>query len=171
MTLRRGHDKVLKSLHTALSLYRSPGYAGPHLESVKLNTVLIRHVNDSEIARFLALTRVNPLSVRFIEFMPFAGNQWNADSVVTASELLQRARELVRGGWFEDHPVRDQGEEEEEVVALPREPTDTARTYRIRGFVGTFGFISSMSDDFCKGCNRLRITADGNLKVGFDPCL
>ncbi|CAE6502618.1 unnamed protein product [Rhizoctonia solani] len=171
MTLRRGHDKVLKSLYTALSLHASspdpmPNYSGPRLESVKLNTVLIRNVNDSEIARFLALTKLNPMSVRFIEFMPFAGNQWDANSVVTASELLQRVRDLVRGGWFDDSlPVN--ASDSEEVVTLPREPTDTARTYRVRGFAGTFGFISSMSDDFCAGCNRLRITADGNLK----PCL
>ncbi|CAE6477394.1 hypothetical protein ACGC1H_007619 [Rhizoctonia solani] len=171
MTLRRGHDKVLKSLHTALSLHASsqapmPNYSGPRLQSVKLNTVLIRNVNDSEIARFLALTRSNPMSVRFIEFMPFAGNQWDANAVVTSSELLQRARDLVHGGWF-DNDLPSSLPDSEGVVALPREPTDTARTYRIRGFTGTFGFISSMSDDFCAGCNRLRITADGNLK----PCL
>ncbi|CAE7140906.1 unnamed protein product [Rhizoctonia solani] len=171
MTLRRGHDKVLKSLHTALSLHASspnpmPDYSGPRLQSVKLNTVLIRNVNDSEIARFLALTRSNPMSVRFIEFMPFAGNQWDANAVVPASELLQHVRHLVRGGWFDDG-LPSISPDPEGVVALPREPTDTARTYRIPGFTGTFGFISSMSDDFCAGCNRLRITADGNLK----PCL
>ncbi|CAE6469937.1 unnamed protein product [Rhizoctonia solani] len=171
MTLRRGHDKVLKSLHTALSLHASSpkplsDYSGPYLQSVKLNTVLIRNVNDSEIARFLALTRSNPISVRFIEFMPFAGNQWDANAVVTSSELLQHARDLIRGGWFDNNLPSD-SPDPEGVIALPREPTDTARTYRIRGFTGTFGFISSMSDDFCAGCNRLRITADGNLK----PCL
>ncbi|CAE6360286.1 unnamed protein product [Rhizoctonia solani] len=171
MTLRRGHDKVLKSLHTALSLHEfspnpMPDYSGPRLHSVKLNTVLIRNTNDSEIARFLALTRLDPLSVRFIEFMPFAGNQWDSNAVVTASELLQHARDLVRGGWFDDD-IRSNSSDPDGVIALPREPTDTARTYRIRGFAGTFGFISSMSDDFCAGCNRLRITADGNLK----PCL
>ncbi|KAF8753803.1 Molybdenum cofactor biosynthesis prote [Rhizoctonia solani] len=170
MTLRRGHDKVLKSLHTALALHESspnpvPNYSGPRLHSVKLNTVLIRDTNDSEIARFLALTRFNPLSVRFIEFMPFAGNHWDANAVVTASELLQRARDLVRGGWFDDNTSRIR--RFNGIISLPREPTDTARTYRIQGFTGTFGFISSMSDDFCAGCNRLRITADGNLK----PCL
>ncbi|QRW22360.1 molybdenum cofactor biosynthesis protein [Rhizoctonia solani] len=171
MTLRRGHDKVLKSLHTALALHESspnpmPNYSGPQLHSVKLNTVLIRNTNDSEIARFLALTRFNPLSVRFIEFMPFAGNQWDANAVVTASELLQRARDLVRGGWFDDNTPSNLSDSNG-IISLPREPTDTARTYRIQGFTGTFGFISSMSDDFCAGCNRLRITADGNLK----PCL
>lgn len=170
MTLRRGHDKVLKSLDIALSLLPlSPkplsDYAGPHLQSVKLNTVLIRNTNDSELARFLALTRSHPLSVRFIEFMPFAGNQWDANAVVPASELLERTKSLVRGGWFDDTVPGDEGDER--VVALHREPTDTARTYQIRGFAGTFGFISSMSDDFCAGCNRLRITADGNFK----PCL
>ncbi|KAG9085960.1 hypothetical protein FS749_003998 [Ceratobasidium sp. UAMH 11750] len=169
MTLRRGHDKVLKSLYTALSLLPSTlpsGYPQPHLQSVKLNTVLIRNTNDSELARFIALTRSHPLSVRFIEFMPFAGNQWDANAVVTASELLERARELVRDGWFDDHVGRAEGVEER-VVPLPRHPTDTATNYQIRGFKGTFGFISSMSDDFCSGCNRLRITADGNFK----PCL
>ncbi|KAJ1302834.1 hypothetical protein OPQ81_003138 [Rhizoctonia solani] len=171
MTLRRGHDKVLKSIDTALSLHASspnpvPNYSGPHLQSVKINTVLIRGVNDSEIVRFLALTRSNPMSVRFIEFMPFAGNQWDANAVVTSSELLHRVRDLVRGGWFDDN-LPSNSSDPEGVVTLPREPTDTAQTYRIRGFTGTFGFISSMSDDFCAGCNRLRITADGNLK----PCL
>jgi molybdenum cofactor biosynthesis enzyme MoaA len=163
---------VLKSLHTALSLLPSSpepmaGYTGPHLQSVKLNTVLIRNVNDSEIVRLLALTRFNALSVRFIEFMPFSGNQWDANSVVTASELLQRTRDLVYGGWFDDHllPNNSASTEEKGVIPLPRGPTDTARTYRIQGFAGTFGFISSMSDNFCAGCNRLRITADGNLKV------
>ncbi|KAG9082426.1 hypothetical protein FRC06_005074, partial [Ceratobasidium sp. 370] len=111
MTLRRAHDQVLKSLHTALSLLPSTtsttsgsGYPHPYLQSVKLNTVLIRNTNDSELARFLALTRSHPLSVRFIEFMPFAGNQWDANAVVTASELLMRTRELIRDGWFDGHP-------------------------------------------------------------------
>ncbi|KAG8772725.1 hypothetical protein FRC12_002922 [Ceratobasidium sp. 428] len=173
MTLRKGHDKVLKSLYTALSHLPSStltssalGYPSAHLHSVKLNTVLIRNTNDSELARFLALTRTHPLSVRFIEFMPFAGNQWDANSVVTASELLTRARELVRDGWLDDYVAQPEGAEAR-IIALPRHPTDTARNYQIRGFKGTFGFISSMSDDFCAGCNRLRITADGNFK----PCL
>ncbi|KAG9085126.1 hypothetical protein FRC06_003721 [Ceratobasidium sp. 370] len=119
MTLRRGHDKVLKSLHTALSLLPSTtsttsgsGHPHPHLQSVKLNTVLVRNTNDSELARFLALTRSHPLSVRFIEFMPFAGNQWDANAVVTASELLMRTRELIRDGWFDDHVGRAEGDEE-----------------------------------------------------------
>ncbi|QRV80515.1 molybdenum cofactor biosynthesis protein [Ceratobasidium sp. AG-Ba] len=170
MTLRKGHDKVIKSLDTALSLLppsnSNSSYPHPHLKSVKLNTVLIRNTNDSELARFLALTRSHPLSVRFIEFMPFAGNQWDANAVVTASELLTRTRKLVSGGWFDEH-VGDAETTDERVAALPRHPTDTARSYQIRGFKGTFGFISSMSDDFCSGCNRLRITADGNFK----PCL
>ncbi|QRW09312.1 molybdenum cofactor biosynthesis protein [Ceratobasidium sp. AG-Ba] len=155
MTLRKGHDKVIKSLDTALSLLppsnSNSSYPHPHLKSVKLNTVLIRNTNDSELARFLALTRSHPLSVRFIEFMPFAGNQWDANAVVTASELLTRTRELVRGGWFDD--------------CASKASHGYCTQLSIRGFKGTFGFISSMSDDFCSGCNRLRITADGNFKV------
>lgn len=51
------------------------------------------------------------------------------------------------------------------VCKVTDEPNDTARSYRIPGYRGSFGFISSMSDHFCNTCNRLRITADGQIKV------
>lgn len=51
------------------------------------------------------------------------------------------------------------------LVRAPDELNDTARSWKIPGYTGTFGFISSMSDHFCASCNRLRITADGQIKV------
>jgi molybdenum cofactor biosynthesis enzyme MoaA len=65
MTRRRGHDAVLKTLDVALSSLK--------LQSVKLNVVVVKGLNDSEILDFVALTKDNLLSVRFIEFMPFTG--------------------------------------------------------------------------------------------------
>lgn len=65
MTRRPGHEAVLRSLDLALNC--------PSLQSVKLNVVVIRGLNDSEVPQFLELTREKPLSVRFIEFMPFTG--------------------------------------------------------------------------------------------------
>ncbi len=65
MTRRRGHEAVLKSLYAAL--------ASPQLVSVKLNVVVIQGLNDAEVVDFVELTKENDLSVRFIEFMPFTG--------------------------------------------------------------------------------------------------
>jgi cyclic pyranopterin phosphate synthase len=66
MTRRRSHDAVLRSLDVAL--------AHPGLQQLKLDVVMIRGLNDSEVFDFVTLTKGNSLSVRFIEFMPFAGN-------------------------------------------------------------------------------------------------
>jgi molybdenum cofactor biosynthesis enzyme MoaA len=68
MTRRRGHDAVLRSLDIAL--------ASPFLKSVKLNVVVIKGLNDSEVLEFVEMTRNTSLSVRFIEFMPFTGGHF-----------------------------------------------------------------------------------------------
>ncbi|THH31959.1 hypothetical protein EUX98_g2215 [Antrodiella citrinella] len=139
MTRRRGHDAVLKSIDTAL--------ASPELRSVKLNVVVIKGLNDTEVLDFLELTKHQDLSVRFIEFMPFTGNHWDKAKMLPSSELLARVTEK--------HPL---------VMKASDELNDTARSYTIPGYRGSFGFISSMSDHFCGSCNRLRLTADGQIK-------
>lgn len=140
MTRRQGHDAVLKSLDVALS---SRG-----LQSVKLNVVVVKGLNDSEVLDFVELTRHRDLWVRFIEFMPFSGNKWDKSKVVPSAELLA----LIR----EQHPAIEQ---------VRTAPSDTARLWKVPGHRGGIGFISSMSDHFCLSCNRLRITADGKIKV------
>ena len=65
MARRVGHDAVLRTLYVALQ--------NPGLRSIKLNTVVVRGLNDSEVFSFLELTQDNPLAVRFIEYMPFSG--------------------------------------------------------------------------------------------------
>lgn len=144
ITRRRGHEAVLKALDVAL---RSG------LSSVKLNVVVVKGLNESEVLDFVNLTKDQDLSVRFIEFMPFTGNKWNEAKMVPSSELIANIKTV--------HPSATRDLEE---------PNETARTWKIPGFKGTFGFISSMSDHFCSSCNRLRLTADGQIKVClFDP--
>ncbi|KAH9897878.1 molybdenum cofactor biosynthesis prote [Cubamyces lactineus] len=140
MTRRMGHDAVLRSLEVALKSEK--------LRSVKLNVVVVKGLNDHEVLDFVEMTKESRLSVRFIEFMPFTGNKWDKAKMVPSSELLSRIRAR--------YPT---------VHKAPDELNDTARSYMIPGHAGSFGFISSMSDHFCSSCNRLRLTADGQIKV------
>ncbi|KAF8808136.1 molybdenum cofactor biosynthesis prote [Phlegmacium glaucopus] len=139
MTRRRGHEAVLKTLQVALS---------SSLASVKINVVVIKGLNDSEILDFVDMTKDQPISVRFIEFMPFTGNKWDKNKMIPSSDLLA----LIQAR----HPT---------AMRAPDELNDTARSWTIPGYKGSFGFISSMSDHFCATCNRLRLTADGQIKV------
>ncbi|TFK41827.1 hypothetical protein BDQ12DRAFT_677225 [Crucibulum laeve] len=139
MTRRRGHEAVLKTLDVALA---------SSLQSVKLNVVVMKGLNDHEVLDFVEMTKDREISTRFIEFMPFTGNQWDKAKMVPSSELLKTIAAR--------HP---------DVVRAPDELNDTARSWKIPGYAGSFGFISSMSDHFCSTCNRLRLTADGQIKV------
>lgn len=138
VTQRRGFDLVLQAIDEALDR----GYA-----PLKINCVVMRGVNDDEVIDFVAWTRDKPLEVRFIEFMPFDGNRWDDTHLVPYQELI------------------DQIHQHYPLVRQQDGPNDTSKTYRVPGFQGTIGFITSMTDPFCEGCNRLRITADGHLKV------
>ncbi|KAH7886038.1 molybdenum cofactor biosynthesis prote [Phlebopus sp. FC_14] len=140
MTRRRGHDAVLRALEVALTC--------PGLQSVKLNVVVVKGLNDGEVLDFVELIKDKKLSVRFIEFMPFTGNKWDKVKMVPSAELLERIRQ--------QHPSIEHASDE---------LNDTARSWKIPGYKGTIGFISSMSDHFCSSCNRLRLTADGQIKV------
>lgn len=114
--------------------------------NVKLNVVVMKDLNDMEIVDFVQLTKDLPLEIRFIEFMPFAGNRWTSNKVVSLEDIL-----LKVGASF------DYG-------ALPSGPNDTAKHYKAYGHVGSFAIISTMSAPFCGTCNRMRLTADGKLK-------
>ncbi|KAG9042442.1 hypothetical protein FS837_010876 [Tulasnella sp. UAMH 9824] len=143
ITRRRGHEAVMKALDTALALVStSPTEVG--LRRVKLNVVVVKGVNDDEVLDFLQLTKDKELSPN----VRAAGNNWGKDRLVPSALLLDRI--------MSRHPG---------VAKAADELNDTARSYVIPGFRGSFGFISSMSDHFCSTCNRLRITADGKIKV------
>jgi GTP 3',8-cyclase len=113
---------------------------------VKVNCVVMRGLNDREIFDFVEWTRNSPISVRFIEFMPFSGNHWSSNKVFTYQEIL----DLVKTKYsFEP---------------LDGELHDTAKKFKVSGHLGDFAVISTMSAPFCKGCNRIRLTADGKIK-------
>ncbi|XP_059557773.1 molybdenum cofactor biosynthesis protein 1 isoform X4 [Myotis daubentonii] len=136
---RKGFHKVMEGIHKAIELGYSP---------VKVNCVVMRGLNEDELLDFVALTEGLPLDVRFIEYMPFDGNKWNVKKMVSYKEML----DTLRQQW-------------PELEKLPEEESSTAKTFRVPGFRGQLSFITSMSEHFCGTCNRLRITADGNLKV------
>lgn len=117
--------------------------------NVKINAVLMKNFNEDEIVDFINLTRARAINVRFIEFMPFDGNAWNKEKLVSQAEVLNRVT---------DHFGI------EALQPLPNEKNFTARNFKIEGFQGTFGIISSVTNPFCDSCNRIRLTADGKLK-------
>ncbi|KAF7131139.1 hypothetical protein CNMCM5793_004126 [Aspergillus hiratsukae] len=143
MTRRKGFEAVMKSIERIQELNR----AGAGI-TLKINCVVMRGINDREILPFVELGRDRPVEVRFIEYMPFDGNKWSQGKMVSYQEMLAVIREK--------YPSL------EKVVG---HKNDTSKTYRIPGFQGRVGFITSMTHNFCGTCNRLRITSDGNLKV------
>lgn len=116
---------------------------------VKVNVVLIKGFNDIEIADFVALTKDKNIQVRFIEFMPFSGNQWDKSKLVTYAEILEQLQE--------HYPIHS-------IERLEDAPHDTARNFKMAAHAGSFAIISSVTNPFCSTCNRIRLTADGKLK-------
>ncbi len=116
--------------------------------SRKLNAVVIRGINDHELADLIRFAQSHSFEMRFIEFMPF-GSQWSPNSVVPTAEIVEGlSRELG--------PIEDQ----------VHKPGETARRYTLAD--GThFGIIPTLSQPFCNHCNRVRITASGTIL----PCL
>ena len=113
---------------------------------VKINVVVMKNINDHELIDFVEWTRDFLIHVRFIEFMPFAGNQWSMGKVFSYQDML----ELISSKF--------------DFLKLPDEKHDTAKKYLVAGHMGTFGVISTMSEPFCSGCNRMRLTTDGKMK-------
>lgn len=161
ITRRPGFDKVMRALDDLCETWilaqahggiPSNGSAPRTFRMPKLNVVVTRGVNEGEIGDFVELTRDRPVDVRFIEFMPFDANSWSESKFVSFEEMLAA---ISRDTRFADI----------ELAKLDDETSSTSKGYRMEGFAGQLGFITSMSRPFCSGCNRLRVTADGNLKV------
>ncbi|MBV1924066.1 MAG: radical SAM protein, partial [Flavobacteriaceae bacterium] len=117
--------------------------------NVKVNAVLIKGFNDNEIIDFIKFTKDLPINVRFIEFMPFDGNKWNFEKMVSYKEVMEKVNNNFS---------------EKEIIRLKDAPNDTSKNYMIEGYKGSFAVISSVTNPFCDTCNRLRLTADGQLK-------
>ena len=113
---------------------------------VKINVVVVKGLNDQEILDFVNLTKDQSITVRFIEFMPFDGNNWNADKLVTWQEMLQQIGEKYQ------------------LTTFATEASDTSKYYTVEEHQGKLAFITTMSAAFCSTCNRIRLTADGKIK-------
>ena len=116
---------------------------------VKVNSVLIKGFNEDEIIDFIELTKRNPIAVRFIEFMPFDGNKWDLSKIVSYASIMENVRREYSSNA---------------IKKLNDSPNDTAKNFKINGYKGSFAVISSVTNPFCDTCNRLRLTANGQLK-------
>jgi cyclic pyranopterin phosphate synthase len=113
---------------------------------VKINVVMMRGLNEDEILDFVALTKHQQIHIRFIEFMPFNGNHWENEKVISYQEIVETI-----AGQFDFIKLRD-------------DANATAKKFKIYNHEGTFAIISTMSAPFCSTCNRMRLTADGKMK-------
>jgi GTP 3',8-cyclase len=140
ITRRDALPQVLRGLAAIAAFER--------VRPIKVNAVAMRDFTEDEILRFCELARSRSYQVRFIEFMPLDGDRaWSPDQVLTGAE--------VRGLIEAAHPL----------VARPRERHATARVYDFADGSGEIGFINPVSEPFCADCNRIRMTADGNLRT------
>jgi cyclic pyranopterin phosphate synthase len=153
------------------------------LKPIKVNCVLMKGVNDNEVVDFAEWTLREEVHVRFIEVMPIRWNLDETDDFDTMGALhgnrdLFRLRVAEDTGMLSDSTMRRMlvpnaaAQRMIESALGPLEPVDLqtngpARTFRVRDGIGTVGFISQISDDLCARCNRIRLTADGQLR----PCL
>ena len=137
LTRREGLETVLKNIQLALD-------AG--IPKIKLNMVVLKEFNSDEILPFVELTRKFPLTVRFIELMPFDDYQiWDTGKFLSAKDILEILQEA--------YP---------RLKAYPGSRTEFYH-YGIPGHMGRVAVIPSFSRDMCSSCNRIRLTADGRI--------
>src|SRR5688572_6042284 len=140
ITRRDALDRVLAGLAEA--------ERHPELRPIKVNCVAIRGFTEQEVPALAELARRKPYVVRFIEFMPLDADQaWREDDVLTGEEI----RELIEERW--------------PLVEIPAKPSSTARRFRFADGAGEVGFVNPVSEPFCSTCDRIRLTADGQLRT------
>jgi len=142
ITRRECFDAVWQGLQVAEAIGFSP---------IKVNVVVMRGINDNELLRFADLSVRRPYHIRFIEYMPIGrDSDWTPEKYISSDEIRSKLKTFG--------PLYN----------IPRSINDgPAERYRFESAEGEIGFISALSHHFCPSCNRLRLTADGNLR----PCL
>jgi cyclic pyranopterin phosphate synthase len=140
MTRRDALTQVLRGLEALAQL--------PQVHPIKVNAVALRGFTETEVIPFARFAREHRYEVRFIEYMPLDGDHaWRREDVLTGEE--------VRAAIHAVYPLEPE----------PREAAATARTYRFADGQGRIGFINPVSEPFCGDCNRIRVTADGQLRT------
>jgi GTP 3',8-cyclase len=134
-------DQVLRGLEEAERY--------PELRPIKINCVAVKGFTEEEVPALAELARRKPYVVRFIEFMPLdADEAWRDDQVLTGAEI----RALIEA---EHGPL----------VELPAKASSTAKRFGFADGQGELGFVNPVSEPFCSACDRIRITADGQLRT------
>jgi len=131
-------EKVLAAIEEAEDTAFSP---------IKINTVIMRGKNNHEILDFMKYAVKTGRNIRFIEYMPFSGNLYSDDMFMSAAE------------------IRAEVEKHYKLSKIENSKRLVAKDFRIDGTNAAVSFISSISEHFCDGCDRLRITADGKMKT------
>jgi cyclic pyranopterin phosphate synthase len=140
LTRRDSLHQVLEGLEAAQQ--------HPELRPIKVNVVALKDFTEDEVLRFAEFARQHPYEVRFIEFMPLdADRTWTRDKVLPNAEIVAMIDAV--------YPLE----------AVGRERHGTARRYRFADGSGGMGFISPVSEPFCGDCNRIRLTAEGELRT------
>lgn len=140
ITRRTGYDQVLEGIFTAQRV----GF-----EKIKINALAIRGLTEEEVVPLGQFARRHGLEVRFIEYMPLdADGNWQTDQVLSGSEILRILSEGI--GPLDPLPVTN--------------PSQPATDYQFRDGLGRIGFINPVTQPFCESCNRLRITAEGQIR-------
>ena len=141
LTRRDALDKVLRGLEEA--------ERHPELRPIKVNCVAIKGFTEDDVPLLAALARRKPYVVRFIEFMPLDADEgWRDDQVLTGGEI----RALIEA---EHGPL----------VELPAKASSTAKRFGFADGNGEVGFVNPVSEPFCSTCDRIRLTADGQLRT------
>jgi cyclic pyranopterin phosphate synthase len=141
VTRRDALDKVLRGLEEA--------ERHPELRPIKVNCVAIKGFTEEDVPRLAELARRKPYVVRFIEFMPLDADEgWREDQVLTGGEI----RALIEA---EHGPL----------VELPAKASSTAKRFGFADGNGEVGFVNPVSEPFCSTCDRIRLTADGQLRT------
>lgn len=142
LTRRNQLDRVLEGL-AELEKY-------PSIHPVKINAVAIRDYSEEEVSDFVRFARNKAYVMRWIEFMPLDADQaWRKEDILTGGEI-QAIIEATYG------PL---------VPITTGDPSETARRYTFSDGIGEVGFINPVSEPFCATCDRIRLTADGQLRT------
>jgi GTP 3',8-cyclase len=134
-------DSVLRGLEAA--------ERHPELRPIKVNCVAVKGFTETEVPALAELARRKPYVVRFIEFMPLdADESWREDDVLSGAEI----RAIIEERYGP-------------LVELPTKASSTARRFRYADGIGEVGFVNPVSEPFCSSCDRIRLTADGQLRT------
>lgn len=140
ISLRHSLEDVLNGIKAAEDVGMKP---------IKINMVVMKGVNDDELAEFASLTLTKDYTIRFIEMMPLKENLDRQEISYLSTEKIKKAISGVG-----------------ELIPIDRDISGgPARNYKIKGAKGKLGFISPLSHTFCADCNRMRLTATGGLKL------